>query len=114
MKSTQITAEQYLCDQLGKHIVTDPLEDILKQIEKQTPMNHTYTHNEKLQNTQNGTHLNDIQQERMTTHTRDNISQTKRRVNNGQKESVNSVLHNGNIEELVKKVTLTPELDMEE
>ena len=31
-----------------KHIVTDPLEDILKQIEIQTPMNHTYTQNKQL------------------------------------------------------------------
>ena len=43
MKPTQITAEPYLWDQLDKHIVTDPLEDILKHIEKQTPMNYTYT-----------------------------------------------------------------------
>ena len=38
--------------QLDKHIVTDPLEDILKQIEKQTPMNHTYIKNEQFKNTQ--------------------------------------------------------------
>ena len=41
VKQAQITTDQYLWDQLDKHIVTDPLEDILKQVEKQTPMNHT-------------------------------------------------------------------------
>ena len=53
MKVTQITAKQYIWDQLDKHKVTDPLEDILKQIEKQTPMYHTHTHKEQLRNTQN-------------------------------------------------------------
>ena len=48
VKSTQITDEHYLWDQLDKHIVTDPLEDIVKQIEKQTPMNHTYMYKEQL------------------------------------------------------------------
>ena len=35
IKPTQITAEQYLWDHLQKHATTDPLEDILKQYEKQ-------------------------------------------------------------------------------
>ena len=35
IKPTQITAEQYLWDQIQKHTTTDPLEDILKQLEKQ-------------------------------------------------------------------------------
>ena len=48
MKLAQITAKQYLWDQLDRHIMTDPLGDILKQIEKQTPMNHTNTHKEQL------------------------------------------------------------------
>ena len=59
MKSRHIRAEQYLQDQLDKHIVTDPLEDILKQIEKQTPMNHTEIHKEQFENTQNGTCMSD-------------------------------------------------------
>ena len=42
VKPTQITAAQYLQDHLDKNS-DRPLEDILKQIEKQTPMNHTYT-----------------------------------------------------------------------
>ena len=50
VKPTQITAEPYLWDQLDKHIVTDPLENILKQIEKQTPMNHKYTEKEQFNN----------------------------------------------------------------
>ena len=40
--------EQYLLDQLDKHITTDPLEDILKQLEKQIHTSHTYTQNEQL------------------------------------------------------------------
>ena len=47
MKPTQITAEEYLWDQLDKYIVTDPLEDILKHIEKQTPMNRKYANKEQ-------------------------------------------------------------------
>ena len=35
IKPAQIIAEQYLQDQLQKHTTTDPLEDILKQFEKQ-------------------------------------------------------------------------------
>ena len=62
---TWITAKQYLWDQLNKHIVSDPLEDILKQIEQQTPINHTYTNKEQFKNTQNGTQVSDTQQESM-------------------------------------------------
>ena len=51
VKPTQITAEQYLCDQLDKHIVIDPLDDILGHTEKQTPMNYTYKHKEQFKNT---------------------------------------------------------------
>ena len=43
VKKTQITPEQYLQDRLDKHVVTDPVEDILRQSEKQTHTNHTYT-----------------------------------------------------------------------
>ena len=113
MKSTPITSQQYLWDKLDKHTVTDPLEDILKQIEKQTPINHTYTH-EQLRNTKNGTHMSATQQESMTTNPRDNISQTNRRVNNGQKYSVNSLPLNKKLRGLVRKVMLTLEPDMEE
>ena len=55
MKSTQITAMQYLWDKLDKQVVTDPLDYILK-IEKQTPLNHTYTYNEQLKSNHSGTH----------------------------------------------------------
>ena len=44
VKPTQMTVEQYLWNQLDKHIVTDPLEDILKQLEKtNTYKPHTHT-----------------------------------------------------------------------
>ena len=75
VKPTQIPAEQYHWDQLDKHIVTDPLEDNPKEIEKQMPMNHTYTHKDQFKNTQNETPTSDTQQESMTTNPRDNISQ---------------------------------------
>ena len=55
VKPTQITAEQNLWNQLDKHIVTDPLENILKQ----TPINYTYTQKEQFKNTQNRTHKSD-------------------------------------------------------
>ena len=48
VKPIQITAKQYIWDQLDKHIVTHPLDDILKQIEEQTSINHTYIHKEQL------------------------------------------------------------------
>ena len=35
IKPTQISAEQYLCQQLQKHTKTDPLENILIQLEQQ-------------------------------------------------------------------------------
>ena len=48
MKPTQIPAEQYLWGQWDKHIITDPLEDILKQLDKQTHTNHRDTQSKKL------------------------------------------------------------------
>ena len=78
VKPTQITAEQYLWDQLDNNIVRDPLEDILKQLEKQTHTNHTYTKNEQFKNTQNRTHTSNTLHESMTTNKGDDISQTNR------------------------------------
>ena len=43
--------------------------------------------------------MSDTQQESMTTNPRDNISQTNGKVNNGQKDSVNSMPLNRNVEE---------------
>ena len=42
IKPTQITAEQYLPDQLQKH-TTDPLENILRQFKNQANTSNTYT-----------------------------------------------------------------------
>ena len=79
--------------------MTGLLVDILKQIEKETAINHKYTNKEQFKNTQNRTHTGDTQNESMTTNTRDNISQKNRRVNNGQKDNVNSVQSSRNVEE---------------
>ena len=62
-------------------------------------MNHTYTHKEQFINTLDGTHTSGTQQENMTTNPRYNSSQENRRVNNRQKDSVNSVPLYGNFEE---------------
>ena len=43
--------------------------------------------------------MSDTQQESMTSNTRDNISQTNKSENNGQKDSVNSVPLYRNVEE---------------
>ena len=44
---------------------------------KQTTMNHTYIHKEHFENTQNGTHTSDTQQESMTRNHSDNIKSNK-------------------------------------
>ena len=79
--------------------MTDPLEDIQEHIEKQTPVNHTYTHKEQFKKCSNGTHTSDTQQESMTTNLRGNSSQTNRRVNNGKNNTVNSMPLNINVKE---------------
>ena len=43
IKPTQISTEQYLWDQLHKHIKTDPLENILTQLEIQTAASNNNT-----------------------------------------------------------------------
>ena len=53
----------YLWDQLDNDRMTDPVEDILKQFEKQTQQNKTYTHIEQLNNVPTGKSINDSQQE---------------------------------------------------
>ena len=91
MKSTQIMVEQYLWDQLDTHIITDPLEDILKQLDKQTHSNHTCTQSKQVNNTQDGTYINNMPHENITPNKREDINQTKREVNNKQKVSDNNI-----------------------
>ena len=79
----QITAEQYLQDQLDKHRMTDSVEDILKQIENQTQQKKTHTHNEQLNNIPTGNSTSDTQQESMQHNTRNNHNQRKTTVKNG-------------------------------
>ena len=52
-----------------------------------------------IKKTQQGTHMSDTHQESLTTNTGDSISQMNRGVNNGQKDSVNCMPLNGNVEE---------------
>ena len=61
-------------------------------------MNHVYNPKEQFKNTQNGTHMSDSKQESMTANPKDNISQMKRRVSNGQMDSIDSITLNRNIE----------------
>ena len=55
IKPTQISAEQYLCEQLHKHTKTDPLENILTQLEKQPAASNINN------NIYNGPHRNNTQ-----------------------------------------------------
>ena len=73
MKPTQITAKQYLWDQLNKHIVTDQLEDILKQLEKQTHTGHTHPET-TTKSSQHGTLTSNTLHKGMTTNNREDIS----------------------------------------
>ena len=44
MKPTEISAEQYLFDQLNKHTKTDPLESILIQLQAIITITYTMDH----------------------------------------------------------------------
>ena len=100
IKTTQITGKQYLQDQLDKHRMTDPVEDILKQFDYQTQQNKTYTHNEQLKNVPNGNSTSNTQQESMKHNTRNNHNKRKITVKIGQKDSVNNMpLLHSNIKE---------------
>ena len=94
--------------------MTDPLEDILKQIEKHTPMDHKYAHKEEFKKHSKMELMSDTQQENLTINPRENICQINRKMNSRQKDSVNSVPLYINIEGSIRKVTFTPEPDMEE
>ena len=113
MKPTQLTSEQYIWDQLDKYTVTDPLEDILKQLEKQTHTNHTHTQSEWLRNTQHGTHTNNTIHENLTTNNRESSSLTKRDVNNGQRSVVIMCHFTKILRRRVRGMTLTSDQDME-
>ena len=62
IKPAQISAEQYLCDQLHKHTKTDSLESILTQLDKQ-PV--TSNNND---NIYNGPHRNNTTHEHSMSH----------------------------------------------
>ena len=61
--TTKITAEQSPWDQLDKYKVTDPADDILKQIENQTHINQTHMHNDQFNNIHTGNTMSNTQQE---------------------------------------------------
>ena len=71
-----MTTKQYLWDQLDKHRMIDPVEDILKQFENQTHQNKTYTHNEQLGNVPAG---NSIGDHNKRAHNTSEITKTKER-----------------------------------
>ena len=85
IKLTQISAEQYLCAQLQKHTRTDPLQNILTQLEKQhhtTSISH-YTNN--------APNHNNITPDQATASEGQDNSQRKEEENNGQKISINKI-----------------------
>ena len=47
VKTTLITAKQYLWDQLNKNLRAETVEDILKQFERQTEHKIMQTHNKQ-------------------------------------------------------------------
>ena len=92
VKPTQITAKQYLWDQLAKHIVTDPLKDILKQL-KNKHMIHTNTPSKQLKNTQHGTHTSNTLHESMTINNGEDITQKEKRKWTMDKRTVLKMCH---------------------
>ena len=91
VKPTWITAEQYHWDQLDKHIVTDPLDDLLKQIENQTQIKQTCTNNDQFNNIHTGNSICNTQQESTSNNNRNNVNEINRRMNNEQEDSVNNI-----------------------
>ena len=69
-----------------------------KTIGKTNTYKYTHMQNEQLKDTQNGTHTSSTLHTSITTNNRDDISQTNREVNNGQKISINNMPFNRNVE----------------
>ena len=61
VKTTLITAKQYLQDQLNKTIRTDTVEYIVKQFEKQTEHNIMHTYSEHANRVPTGNDNSDTQ-----------------------------------------------------
>ena len=107
------TAEQYLWDQLDKHIATDPLENILKQLEKQTHTNHHTGRVKKIKTiimelTQITCYTKAWQQ------TNERTVAKNREVNNGQKVSGNNMPFHKNADENGQVSDMQVRKDMEE
>ena len=79
IKPTQISAEQYLWDQLHKHTNTDPPESILTQLDKQPVTSNNNN------NIYNGPHRNNSTHEHATSHKEPDNNQRKSEENNEQK-----------------------------
>ena len=78
----------------------DPVKDILKQFENQThSKTKTYTNNVQLNNVSIGNSTSDTWRGSTQHHTRNNHNHRRITVNNGQKDSVNSMSLNDNIKE---------------
>ena len=89
----------------------DPLDDILKQIENQTHKNKAHIHNDQLNNICTGKDISDTQQE--STPNRNNVNQTNGRMNNEKIDSVNNIPLHKTLRNIMEKVTLTRETDIE-
>ena len=83
IKPTQISAEQYLCEQLHKYTKTDPLENILTQLEKQPAANNINN------NMYNMPHRNNTTHEHPSVHKEQDNSERINKENNEHKISVN-------------------------
>ena len=113
IKTTHDKAEQFLWDQLDKHRMGDPVEDIIKQLENKRQQNKSYTNNKQLTSVPNRNSTSDTQ-ESTQYNTKYNYNQRKITVINGQKDSVNICYFIATYGNKMTNVMLTPELDMAE
>ena len=100
IKPVQISAEQYLHDQLYKHIKTDLLENVLEQLNKQPPTSNMGSNTEKAQHNNNATHGH-----RTPYQTQDNLQNTEEENSEHSKHSDNSEQNNNASHQATDMVT---------
>ena len=103
MKTTHISAGEYLWIQLDKHRKIDPVKYILKQFENQTLQHKTYTNNEQINSVPTGNSTSDKQQEKSQHNTGSHHNQGKIKVKNEQKDNLNNMPLHSNIMEKNEK-----------